>query len=281
MSDISLKLTYGSLGHILSIIVPIFLIIILFYILRYTSSKTQRTVILFIMLINVIQHVFKAWVWYPIWHGKFNVGESFFCNICGCLIILSPLIFLSKKKGLKDALFILGNLSSIVSTWFITISYGLEFTSIVYIRYFTAHCLLMITSTLPVLLGLHTLNIKNCWVAGLFYIALETLVFLNDLTYVAWKNSWDWVYSYKVFYNTNSLFIAHAANVHVFDHTFMEGTHIPFVIDDGTYKYTPILWSAPVIFAWLCPFSALVIWLCGKIHIDDYYLAWREEKMDN
>ena len=272
-----LRLTYGSLGHILSIIVPLLLIGIFYIMFADSNRKVQKGFVLFLMIVNVFQHIFKAYVWYPLYHGQFDIGMSFFCNICGSLIILSPFIFLSKSQKLKDSMFLLGNLCSMVSIWFITVSYGINFLSLAYIRYFTCHCILMITSTLPVLLGLQDVEVKSFWVVGLLYIFVECLVFGNDLIIVAWKNNWDWAYSYNNFYQINSLFIAHASDVHVFDHTFMEGTVIKYVIDDGTYKYTPILWSAPAIYAFLCIFSALVFKIFKRkpkyydYPYDDYY----------
>ena len=268
-----LRLTYGSLGHILSIVVPIILIGLLYLFFADSSPKVQKGVILFLMFVNMFQHIFKAYVWYPLYHGKFDIQMSFFCNICGSLILLAPIIFLSNSKKFKDALFLLGNLCPIVSTWFITITYGISFVSFEYIRYFSCHCLLMITSTLPVLFGLQEVEIKSFWVVGLFYIILEFLVFANDIVIVAYKNNWDWAYSYNKFYQINSLFIAHASSVHVFDHTFMEGKVIKYVIDDGTYKYIPILWSAPAIYAFLCLFSALIfrMFRSKKRYYTEYY----------
>lgn len=264
------KLTYFSLGHILSIVVPILLIGIFYIMFADSSKRVQRAFIYTLMIINVIQHIFKAWVWFPLYHGKFEIGDSFFCNICGSLIILSPFIFMSKSRALKDSLFLLGNLCSAVSIWFITVSYGINTLSVAYLRYFTCHCILMITSTLPVAFGLHDLKVKNCWVVGILFIAVEMLVFANDLIIVASKNNWDWLYSYNAFYKENPLFIAHASDIHVFDHTFMEGKMIKYVIDDGTYKYIPILWSAPVIYIFLTIFSALIFALLRRHNNYDY-----------
>ena len=279
MNDPIFKLTYFSLGHILSIIVPIFLIVMLFFLLRNASTRTQKAVILTIMLINVFQHVFKAWVWYPMYHGKFDPAMSFFANICGSVILLSPFIFLGKNDVLKDGLFLLGNLCAIVSTWFITITYGISFLHIEYIRYFTAHCLLMITSSLPVLLGLHTVNVRNFWAIGLFYIALETIVFLDNFVNTAAKVSWDWAKAYATIYKANKLFIMKASGPEVFDHTFLAGTKIKYVIDDGTITYVPVLWSAPAIWLGLSVLSWVVFKICAKLHIDGYYLGYSYKKV--
>lgn len=265
------KLTYFSLGHILSIIVPLLLIGIIYIVFQDASKRTQRAFIYTLMIINLIQHVFKAYVWFPLYHGKFDISMSFFCNICGSLIILAPFIFRSRSSALKDAMFLLGNLCSAVSIWFITVEYGISVLSFDYIRYFTCHCILMITSTLPVLFGLQEVKVRNFWVVGILYIAVEILVFLNDFIIVAGRNNWDWAYSYNAFYKENMLFIAHASDVHIFDHTFMEGKTIKYVIDDGTYKYIPILWSAPVIYIFLCGFSALVFAIFKKRRRYDYY----------
>lgn len=266
-------LTYWSIGHIASIVLPIIFVFLCFLILRLQSPGVQRGIILTIMIANIIQHIFKVYVYYPLYHGKFDVAYSFFCNICGAEILLSPLIFLGKSKWLKDSLFFLGILSPLVSLGFITVTYGISIFSLEYIRYFIAHTLLLTTSVLPVLLGLHTVNLRSCWAVGFLFFFLEALVFADEMLITASRHNWNWNEAYQLVYNHNRLFICHSATSKVFDHTFLEGTQVKYIIDDGTYTYIPILYSAPFIY----PFMVIVSWitfkLCYYTKIDGYYLA--------
>lgn len=266
-------LTYWSIGHILSFVTPIIFLLLLYLILRLQSPKAQKGIILFIMILNVIQHVFKAYVYYPVYHGKFDIGMSFFCNLCGAQILLSPFIFLGKSKWLKDSLFVTGIISPIVSLGFITVTYGVSIFDLVFIRYFVAHTLLLATSALPVLLGLHTLTVKNCWKIGIFFIFLEVLVFVDEMWIVAYKNNWDWAYSYQFNYNQNKLFIYHSANSSVFNHTFLEGFQMKYIIDDGTCTYIPILYSAPFIYVFFLIISWITFRICYSTKLNGHYLA--------
>lgn len=267
------NLTYWSIGHIASIILPIIFVFVCFLILRLQTPKAQRAIILTIMIINVIQHIFKAYVYYPMYHGKFDVAYSFFCNICGGFILLSPLIFIGKSKWLKDSIFFLGILAPFVSLGFITVEYGISIFSVEYLRYFICHTLLLTTSALPVLLGLQTINIKSCWFVAFVFFFVEGLVFADEILITASRHNWNWNEAYQLVYNHNRLFICHPATSKVFDHTFLEGLQIKYIIDDGTYTYIPIIYSAPFIY----PFMVIVSWvlfkLCYYTKIDGYYLA--------
>lgn len=275
-------LTYWSLGHILSFVLPVVFVFLCYLILRLQSPKVQKGVILFLMIVAIIQHVFKAYVYYPLYHGKFDIAMSFFCNICGAQILLSPFIFLSDNKWLKDAMFINGILSTAVSLCFITVTYGVSIFTVDFIRYFTAHTLLLATTTLPVLLGLHTLTIRNCWKVGLYLIFLEALVFFDEMWITAWRHSWDWNTAYQIVYKHNRLFICHSADSSVFNHTFLEGLQVKYIIDDGTYTYIPVLYNAPFIYTFMVIFSWISFKICYGIKLNGHYLAekYQKEKYD-
>ena len=266
-------LKYWSLGHFISIFLPILIIVGLYFLLRKRNPKTQWIVILVLIILNVIQHIFKAWVWYPMYHGKFNFRAISFYNVCACLILLSPVVFLCKNKVLKDSMFFLGALSGIMSLWFITTIYGVSILSVEFIRYFTCHAILMATSTLPVFLGLHTLNIKNFWKVGLLFFAVEAIVIIDNMSIYLVQSKFDWVASYQKAYKANEIFIYHAADQSFFKNTFARNWKIKYVIDDGTCFYIPILWSAPVVYPVITGLVWLLMKLFTKTKMNGHYLC--------
>ncbi len=271
-------LKYGSLGHILSIVLPILFIIGLYFLLKNKSQKTQKIVILVLIGINVLQHLFKSWVWYPLYHGVFDFRNISFCNVCASAILLSPVAFLCRSKSLKDAQFFFGILGGVVSMWIISVEAGIYIFSWEYIRYFTCHAILMVTSALPVLLGLHTLNMKNAWKVALYFIALEVIVFVDNFIIIAFENKFDWAFAYNTVYTENQLLICHAPPPSVYKTAFGVDFHWKDVLDDGTCFYIPVRWRAWAMYPVLVGFIFFWTWVCTKIKLNGRYLAERKVK---
>ena len=268
------KLYYWSFGHFVSILLPIIIIAIFYLILRKRSLKTQKTVILILIFLNVIQHLFKPFIWYKLYPLEtYDIRNSTFCNVCATSILLSPFMFLGKNEAFKDTGFYLGILGGIGSLWFISYLYGYSILSIDFIRYFTTHAILMTTSALPVLLGIQKLKMKNFWKVGLFFLGYETLVFLDNFIIVAFKNGFDWKSAYQLVYNENQLYIMHAPSTEIFNSKLLQQLHIKYVIDDGTCFYIPVIWSAPALYPFFCGVASLTTFVFSKIKLDGHYLG--------
>ena len=268
-----LILKYWSLGHFISIFGPILMIVGLYFLLRKRKPRTQWIVVFSLIILNFLQHVLKAWFWYPLYHGVFDFRSISFYNVCASMILLSPVVFLCKSKTLKDAMFFLGNLAGIMSLWFISIEKGINILSTEFIRYFFCHAILMVTSSLPVLLGLHTLNMKNFWKVCLCFFALEAIVIIDNMSIYLVQSHFDWAASYKKCYEANELFIYHAPNQAFIKNTFGSDFKMKYVIDDGTCFYIPILYSAPVQYPLVTGFVWLVMKICTKIKLNGRYLC--------
>ena len=266
-------LKWWSFGHIMSIILPIILIAIIYLILRKRKEKTQRIVIFVLMLINVAQHLLKPYVWYPLYHGVYDIRNISFCNICATSILLSPIIFICKNDAFKDACFYIGILGGIMSLWIVSVEYGISIFHIEYIRYFSCHTLLMITSALPVLLGLQTLKLRNFWKVALIFLMYEAIVFLDNFIILSFENNFNWTYAYNVVYEENQLFICHATSKESLKNSPLKDFDMKYVIDDGTCFYIPVLWSAPAIFPFVSGFTLLTMWISSKIKLNNHYLA--------
>ena len=266
-------LKYGSLAHILSIVTPIILIVIFYFFLRNKTQKTQKVVIFILIMINVLQHLLKSYVWFPLYHGIFDLRNSSFCNVCASLILLSPIAFLSKSSSFKDSIFFIGTLSGIMSLWIISIYNGHTILTIDYLRYFSCHALLMVTSTLPVFLGLQTVRVENFWKVGLFFLGVEAIVFLDNFIILGFENSFDFNKAYNIVYNENQLNIMHGISKESIKNTPFEILNIPYMIDDETLTYIPVLWSAPALYPFVSNFALLISTILSKIKIKSKYLA--------
>lgn len=243
-----MKLEYGSIGYILSIVIAVVLLIITFLLLKRKSDKTKKIVIFFLIMVNFIQHIFKAWVWYPIYHGEIDILNSSLCNICAANIFLSPFIFFSKNKPAKDALFYfgtLGGIGSIITPFYFE---GLDIFSWDYLRFYSCHTLVFITSALPIMLGLHTIKFKRFWQLGISFIILELIVFTDNIFIYALENKVSLKESYDIFYNLNPLWVCHPP----LDNDALGRIFVKFDMNYFIYnpdkKYIPILYSSYIVY---------------------------------
>ena len=241
-------INYGNLTYFMTLIIPVVVLLILFFSFRKRSKKVQKGLILTLMFINLFQHLFKAWVWYPVYHGQFDLYNISFCNICATSIIISPFVFLSKNKYLKDALFYIGVMGGLFS---MAIPYWYEGKSALepdFIRFFTCHSILFLTSMLPILFGLHRPNIKRFWAVGIIYIAYEVLIFADTVIIYYFTKGNDWNLAYTLAYDENQFWITHRpiredAIGRVFNMLKLES-----LIYDGSRSDIPILYDFYIVY---------------------------------
>lgn len=175
---------YGSPSHILSVLSALVFCFCVFFLLRRTSRKVSERVIFIMMLVNLIQHLFK-WLIYPhhIAEGFTIVSTAY--NMCAFLIIFSPIAMLVKKQFIRDAFFLFGSVAGIIAIivpyWHIGSS---PFTW-EYLRYMICHVLLFTNSMLPLLLGIHKPSYKSIPFLGLMFIGAVGCIILNDTIFYA------------------------------------------------------------------------------------------------
>ena len=170
---------YGSVGHILSILLALALCAALFFLLRKKSEGTQRAVILFIMALNVLQHVFKTFI-YPQYDGLGFTSLSTAYNMCATLILLSPIAMLLKLKPLKDFVFYIGTVAGLAVLFIPYWSIGREITDPEFFRSYVCHAMLFVSSVLPLLLGLHRPSYKCAFTLGLGFLSVILIIIMND-----------------------------------------------------------------------------------------------------
>ena len=170
---------YGSLAHILSILFAIALCAALFFLLRGKSRKTQRTVILAIMALNVFQHLFKSVV-YPQYAGLGFTSLNTAYNMCATLILLSPIAMLVDLKPLRDFVFYIGSVAGLAVLFVPYWSIGKTLFDPEFLRSFICHAMLFISSILPLLLGHHKPSYKCAFMLGADFLAVILIIILND-----------------------------------------------------------------------------------------------------
>ena len=232
-------LQYGNIYHILSIIIPFIILFLLYFILRNRETRTKKIVVFILMLINLIQHIFKPFVWYPIYHGNINVTIITAYNLCACLIILSPIVFLINNRFFKESMFYFGFFAGFVAIvvpyWFI----GHDIKTWEYLRFYVCHSLLIITSLLPHMIHLFDIKFSHFPLYALFFLTCELIVICNNLCVNFFKNGYDLKLAYETLYKSNPIWVMHPNENFEAYNDILRTINIKPLYDSGL----PFLWN--------------------------------------
>lgn len=239
-------INYGSFMYCAYILLAVVVCAILYAILKNRSHSVKKGVVFTIALFNFLQHVLKL-VIYPQYAQEKPIYLITAYNVCAFLIILSPFIILFGNRLLQNFITYMGSfagmIAMVVPYWFIGKSaFGWE----VY-RFYICHSLLFISSILPGLIGLHTLEKRHCWKIGLLFIGVLVCVLLND-TVLILTNAYPNTHSdnvYEALSRINPCWTMHPAEgmawvgdiVALFSPAFFFGNN-PWNV------YIPVLWYA-------------------------------------
>ena len=177
---IKMTINYGSPSHIAYILIALVFAFALYFVFRGRSKRAQKILILTLMCLNVIQHVFKSYI-YPQHFGEgFNALTTAY-NMCATLILLSPIVFLTRVKFLRDFVFyggaVAGMIAILVPYWNI----GMSALSWEVYRFFICHALLFASSLLTLLFGFHKASFRSAFgFAPAFFLAIGVII-LNDI----------------------------------------------------------------------------------------------------
>lgn len=169
---------YGSLFYFLYLLLPIGLTALLTFLLRGRSVRLQKGAVFALLLINVVQHVFKLQI-YPQYDGGFSPIVTAY-NMCAFLILFSPIAFLSKRQGLKDCVCILGAAAGLGAMLFPTWFLGLSAFSWEIYRFYICHGLLLVGSILPLTLKFHRFSYRSVWKIPFFFLFGQAVILCND-----------------------------------------------------------------------------------------------------
>lgn len=166
----------------------------LYFALRRAKPFTQNAVLFSLLVLGLVLHFLKVFI-AP--YGEFVNGElvitsrgwrdSWFVNICGANIALFPFFFLTKNKYLKDYMFYVGVISSLIVLFYPqepiakadAATQMAEFWDI--LRFYYHHWMVGAVPLLMVLLKRHKLSYKRIWVAPVGVLLLMLFIILNQI----------------------------------------------------------------------------------------------------
>lgn len=256
---------YGSPFYILMICLLIVICIGLWLLIRKLSPRMQRLAVFLIMMINVIQHLFK-WAIYPIYEGQgFNALSTAY-NVCALLILMMPIAFLSKSRFLRDYVFIAGAfagfITNVVPFWHIGIpvsELGWE-----YARFYICHSLLFFSGMLPLMLGMHKISYRRSPLISLGFLMSICLIIINDIVCVSMGIYGTFTLDglYEALYEMNPAMAMHPnESFPILDKIANVLTPHVFLPSGNNGVYVPVLWYAiPAFIGFtLLPFVVIVV----------------------
>lgn len=179
-------MNYGSPFYIGSIALLLILTGLLWFLFRKCSEKTQKKLIFAFMAINTLQHFLKPIIYPQYWGMGFSSLSTAY-NMCAVLIILSPFVYVSKNRFLKNFVLFIGSVAGIgaiaIPVWYI----GMPVQQLGwdYLRFYICHALLFISSILPLLLKHHTASYKEFWQIGLGFLMALSVILINDVIFMS------------------------------------------------------------------------------------------------
>lgn len=165
--------------HSLSLLGIAVLLFGLFFGLRKRSDRAKYIALGVIMGLNIAQHLLKCWLWPHLRTGKFGLIETAY-NVCAFLILLCPFSVFCKSNLLKQFQCYVGTCAGICAPvcpfWFV----GKTLISWEFLRFWTCHTLLFLSSLLPALWGMVQFRMKDGWKFGLLFLGMLGLILLNN-----------------------------------------------------------------------------------------------------
>ncbi len=172
-------LGYFSWSHILYIAAALAIVAALYLLFRKKSERAQKYLVLTLAVLNVIQHIFKMYI-YPLYEPGFSYLTTAY-NMCASLILLSPFALLIKSEMLRDFVFYIGSAAGAVALLIPYWNIGTPAFSWEMYRFFICHALLFASSILPLLFGHHRPSWKCFYKLPLCFFVVVAAVILNDI----------------------------------------------------------------------------------------------------
>ncbi len=160
------------------------LTVMLYFLLRKRSAKTQKTVLFLFLAIGFLLHFLKIYIPpYSVDEARM-LRDSWFVNICAANIALFPIFFLVKNKTVKDYMFYIGVISGLLAIFYpeepmAKANQLAEQLDI--IRFYYHHWMLLAVPLLMVLFGHHKVSYKRIMVAPTGLLAVMLFIMLNQV----------------------------------------------------------------------------------------------------
>ena len=239
---------FGSVFHLGSVVLVLAVTVALWQLLRRTNVKIQSITILCLMAVNVLQHFLK-FLLYPQYRG---MGFTLYCtayNVCACLIIASPFVFLWGNRFFKNTLYFIGLAAGIGAVAFPYWFFGTPVRELgwQYFRFYLCHGLLFISSMLPLLLGFHQPRHQDFWQVGLGFLLILCVVLLNNVIFMTLglypEGAGQALYEQLVGVNP-CMMMGPKENMAWFNRILERFSPSVFLGHNASGLYAPILWYA-------------------------------------
>lgn len=234
--------------YFLMLIICVGLVVGLYFALRKRTQKTQKIVLLSLLLFGLILHFLKFLI--PPYSTDINrlYRDSWFINICGANIFLFPFFFLSKNEKAKDYMFYIGVLSGLISILYPMepmdkVNQSAEWLDI--IRFYYHHTMLWAVPLLMVVYKIHKLNYRRVLYAPTYLLGVMIFIMINqvlqsELGFIALRGDDIFNINYK---NTSMIWGPSGAIgdfLAIFCPSFFK--YIPVGEYAGQAKYWPWFW---------------------------------------
>ena len=261
-------MNYGSLFYVLMLVLLAVLTVGTWLILRRCSEKTQRIAVLVLMLLNVAQHLFKPLI-YPMYWGQGFTHIMTAYNMCATLILLSPVAMLCKSRLLKNFVFFVGCVAAVaavaVPVWYI----GKDVSDLGwdYVRFYLCHALLLITSMMPLVLGMHAPAFREWWHIGTGFLLALCVILVNDfvmMTLGMYPGA-DISTFYQSMLKINPCGLMGPPQALPWVEKLVRLLSPPvFMGENPTGLYVPILWYAIPLFVGISIGAVILFWVLDK-----------------
>ena len=249
---------YGSFAYFLPIVILAAAVVLLYFALRKASSRAKSAAVFVLAVLNIIQHIFKQFIWPHYFGDPYPATINTAYNMCATLILITPFVLLSRSSAWKQFMTYVGTaagaLTFVVPYWYIG---GTLFQWDV-LRYYACHGLLLATSLLPALWGLHKIKWRDFYKLPFMFFSLLIFIAFNYM--VCWAlgiNGGGDGDFFEILYNSNPLWMMHPGDNFTFIVPVIDLFTPDIFFGDGTRPYTPILWYAiPLTLAmWIFAFA--------------------------
>ena len=231
---------FFSLAHIAYILITALVLVGLWLILRRAHERTQRIVVFSLMVVNVLQHLLKIYIYPQYWGQKFGALSTAY-NMCAFLILATPFIYLFGSELWKNFITYVGTVAGAIS---IFVTYWLSDPLSGQIRFVFCHAMLLYTSILPALLGIYKINYRKCLkLPFVFYFALMVLIVNDVITYsLGWVGDIGSTTLHEFLIQQNPCWVMGAPS------GYSEVASVVAVFTPGVFENIPLLWYAIPLF---------------------------------
>ncbi len=176
-----MKVEVGNRFYFMYLGIALAVFVILLLILRKTSKKTARLVLILILFANLALHFLKQTFEPFASHFPNMLTESTLQNICAVSTVVCPFIYLIKKQNiLHDYMFFICGCGGLAGLVYPTEAIGEAAFMPNIIRFYFCHASLVIVVVLAAVLGIYRPRLKSFWAVPLLFLAQETIIALNE-----------------------------------------------------------------------------------------------------